>query len=365
MKILYPDQLKGEIGPGQNVMKLKKSCIYALIIGISILLWGVNTAMASNPVPIEENNIITWTSYPWGELGVTHLAHAPYPDDSRANGFQTKDTTYGVENHYDDNAVAILVPNGFKPTKNVDIVVLFHGHVNEAAKFITDYQVGKWFSDARKNAILVVPQGPKNAPDSGGGKMEKPRNFEYLMNEVISVLKTNGTIALNARLGNVIVGGYSGGYRPVAYVLHLGGIPESIKEVWLFDAAYDFQDYLAKPFAKEKDSSDRVRPLLRTIFTDHLMPEHVKIMSYLTQYNKPVSVLEENQLTISTTMYERLKTFPIYGTEIKIGNDQLSEYLKTEKHLFIHTVLPHDGVAFSKRFLGSFVQNSPNLKPIE
>ena len=341
-------------------MQHKMSCIYVFFISTMILLGGVNTTMASDPVRIEENNIITWTSYPFGELGVTHLAHAPYPDDSRANGFQTKDTTYGVENHYDDNAVAILVPNGFKPTKNVDIVVLFHGHVNEAAKFILDYQVGKWFSDARKNAILVVPQGPKNAPDSGGGKMEKPRNFEFMMNEVISVLKTSGTIALNARLGNVIVGGYSGGYRPVAFVLHTGGIPESIKEVWLFDAAYGFQNYLAEPFAKKKDA-----PLFRALFTDHLMPEHVTIMNYLTQYNKPVSVLEENQLTISTTMYERLKTFPLYGTDIKIGNDQLAEYLKTEKYLFIHTVLPHDGVAFSKRFLGSFTQNSPNLKPIE
>ena len=44
------------------------------------------------------------------------------------------------------------------------------------------------------NAVLVLAEGPKNAPDSFGGKLEETGVFSSLVSDVLSTLKARGVI---------------------------------------------------------------------------------------------------------------------------------------------------------------------------
>ena len=93
------------------------------------------------------------------------------------------------------------------------------------------------FTESNKNAILVVPQGPKNAPDSFGGKLEVGNGFLNFMNEILTLLYEKKIIG-NKNIGDIILSGHSGGYRVISYILMRGGLTENIKEVFLFDGLY-------------------------------------------------------------------------------------------------------------------------------
>lgn len=279
---------------------------------------------------------IEWSKQDWGTMGITHLEHALFPDDSRKDGYKTNTNTYPYEGHYDDNQVAFAIPKGYQPGTKLDIVVIYHGHVNEAPLFMTNCKAGEYFCEAGKNAILVVPQGPKNAPDSSGGKMEKPGEFALMINELINVWKSQKVIPQNAKLNTLIIGGYSGGYRPTAFCLKQGGMNQFIKEIWLFDAAYDFQDDLSNLVTTNP------KTVFRGLYTDHQTNYHLRMMTNMAVAKVPFTVINDGDNDAGVT-----------------------EVLKNNSHVFIHTVLPHDAVAFSKNYMSRFVKNSPTLKNIK
>jgi len=320
------------------------------------------------------NREIRWNNQTWGRVGVVHLANAPFPDASRDNGFTTDDgQTFPRAGHYDDDSVGFVVPPGYKPCPSVRFVVIFHGHGTNVTQFITTYGVGKAFADAKPGAILVVPQGPKDAFDSGGGKMETPGGFKRMMEELLDRLKEGGVAPPNATIGDLIVGGYSGGYRPVAFVLRQGGMTDRVREVWLFDAAYDFQDDLAGPFLAPDSKT-----ILRALFTDHLMPEHLRIMSAICRAGHRIDVVRDDDLVSpstnaassqppSTSKPEPVPASPESASPQPptpaFQESQLAALLREDPLLFIHTSLPHDAVAFTKRFLGVFVRESKTVGP--
>lgn len=320
-----------------------------LVICISIL------SIASGYAAIPHS--FTWKSQPWGQMGIVPLENAPYPDPSREKGFTRGNESFPYEGHYDDNSIALVIPPGFKPSSKIDFVVIFHGHRNTAVDFITSYSVGSVWGDCAPNAILVIPQGPKNAPDSGGGKMEKPNGFANMMNELLAALKEDGKIPASAKIGNLVIGGFSGGFRPLAYSIHQGGMTSSIKEVWLFDAAYGFQDYLSEPFLKPG-----TKKVLRALFTDHQAHENYSIMSHIGKSGNKLVFLVDEELSRSTTSAEDYKACPVHVKGSYPGDDELLRILKNESLVYLHTALPHDGLIFTKRYLADFILGSPWLK---
>jgi len=326
---------------------------YFAISSLIILSNLVGTYIAAG----EPNQPILWTPYDWGNLGIAHLANAPFPDESRKDGFKTETETFPYSGHYDDNAVAIAIPKQFKPGNKIDFIVLFHGHRNQADKFILDFEIGKIFGESNCNAILVAPQGPKNVPDSSGGKMEKAGGFARMMIELLATLKQDKKIPVKAQFGNIIPGGFSGGYRPLAFVLHQGGMEKQINEVWLLDAAYDFQDYLSEPFVNPQS-----KKTLRAIFTDHLAMEHIQIMNNLSKRGINYAVVVDEELSTKTTLQEDYAKIRFHADGAKLGQDELSLILRYNRIVFIHTGLPHDGLAFTRRFLADFINASPILK---
>ncbi|MCK5088197.1 MAG: hypothetical protein KAQ90_11780, partial [Melioribacteraceae bacterium] len=87
-----------------------------------------------------------------------------------------------------------------------------------------------------------MPEGPKNTPDSFGGKLEETGKFKLFVDEVLNTLQT--TYNTKLMTNNLVLAGHSGAYRVIAYILMRGGLTEKITEVFLFDGLYaDVEKY--------------------------------------------------------------------------------------------------------------------------
>src|SRR4051794_31356633 len=89
------------------------------------------TTVSLAPPTDNSSSATVWTEKEWGTFGIAKLKTAPFPDDTRTTGYQTKNGIFPYEGHYDDPSVAIGIPKNFKPTANVDVIVHFHGWQNE------------------------------------------------------------------------------------------------------------------------------------------------------------------------------------------------------------------------------------------
>lgn len=174
-----------------------------------------------------------------GELIVTQLVSAPFPHPNRAEGRQYKEQFYPAKEHYSDNTVAIFIPKGFHESGKMDFIVHFHGWKNHVERVLEQYKLIEQLVESRRNAVLVVPQGPRDASDSFGGKLEDPEGFKRFMAEVVETLRQkSGLKKKDFALGQIVLSGHSGGYQVISAIVDHGGLTEHVREVWLFDALY-------------------------------------------------------------------------------------------------------------------------------
>ena len=153
---------------------------------------------------------------------------------------------------YEDATVLVFVPSHYRAPADgaVDMVVHFHGHNSTTEAAVKAHALREQLFESKQNAVLVAPQGPVNAVDGSGGKLEKPGGLARLLAEVATVLKTPavrdalGAAALGkkakAHPGMVALSSHSGGYRVAASCLRQGGI--DVSEVYLFDSLYGETD---------------------------------------------------------------------------------------------------------------------------
>ena len=265
---------------------------------------------------------------PLGNLMVTQFVSAPFPHPARAHGHKYHTNFFSAAEHYSNSDVAIFVPKNFRATDKVDFVVHFHGWMNTVASTLTNYQLLEQFSASGKNAVLIVPEGPHNAPDSFGGKLEDTNGFQVFMAEAMATLRADGVLAAtNREIGNVILSGHSGGYHVMAAILDHGGMPEKIKEAWLFDALYGNTENFV---AWQKNQRGR----LLDIYTDHggTKENSESLMADYRTNNIAFDCLEET--------------------------NSASAGLPGGKIIFIHTDLTHNEVIFRRHELAGFLQTS-------
>ena len=172
-----------------------------------------------------------------GEMFVVQLSTSPFPHVDRITGHIYNNKTYSAGEHYSDSSVAIFIPKGFKPKNRTDFVVYFHGWYNNIDSACNKFRLIEQFSESKKNAIFVFPEGPKNAPDSFGGKLEERYGLKYLMADVIQYLKLKNKIKSD-EIGRIILAGHSGAYRVISFCLMHGGLTQNISDIILFDALY-------------------------------------------------------------------------------------------------------------------------------
>ncbi len=215
-------------------MNLHHAKISALIIAGSVAFIG----RAERPQPQQSSTVKTESNYKdLGQLLLTHFPSAPFPHPTRAEGHQYKTNFFTAAEHYADNSVGIFIPKNFKPTKKLDFVIHFHGWFNNVTNALQKYELPEQMTASGKNAILIVPQGPRNAPDSFGGNLEDPDGFKRFMADVLQTLRQQPQFK-NCEIGKIILSGHSGGYQVISSILDVGGMTSSIQEIWLFGALY-------------------------------------------------------------------------------------------------------------------------------
>ena len=172
-----------------------------------------------------------------GQLAVIESSHSMFPHPQRMNGHTYKDGLYSFKGHYDDSSTAVFIPENFVPGDSIDLVFYFHGWGNNIHKSLEKFKLLEQFSRSAKNAVLVFPQGPKNAPDSFGGKLEEKGMFKNLVNDVLEFLRSEKKTCA-AKPDRIILSGHSGAFRVISFILNRGGLTEHISEVYLFDGLY-------------------------------------------------------------------------------------------------------------------------------
>jgi hypothetical protein len=263
-----------------------------------------------------------WFSDERGEYIIVPMKNAPFPHKSREKGYTFENTFYTSATHYSDSSVGILIPANYEKKDTVDLIIHFHGHMNNVKNEIEQFHLRKQLHEAGRNVIMILPQGPKDVQDSTCGKMEEPDGLKHLVIEAVDFLYGEGKIK-SRKLGRIVLSGHSGGYRPIAFCLDVGGLEDYIKEVYLLDAAYanlsSYSSWAARSGGR-----------LISIFTDHLMGENVEIMSDLQKLG-------------------------IDKFNILLDDDVTTETLRKNHITFIHTKLSHDELVYQTQYLRSFI----------
>jgi hypothetical protein len=263
-----------------------------------------------------------------GKLIVMPFVSAPFPHPARADGHKYHDQFYSAAEHYSNSDVAMFIPKNFRATDKIDFVIHFHGWNHTVSGTLPEYKLIEQFSASGKNAILIVPQGPFNAPDSFGGKLEDTNGFKHFMDEAVEKLRASGALEkTNFEIGSIILSGHSGGYHVMAAILDHGDLPDKIKEAWLFDALYGGTENFV---TWQKNENGR----LLDIYTDH------------------GGTKEETETLMG---FYKTNGVSFFASEDSYA---LGEDLRDNKIVFLHTDMVHNDVVAKHRTFEQFLKTS-------
>jgi hypothetical protein len=285
-------------------------------LAIGIAIFCISTGLPAQELRLQ---------YPeYGKILYTQLSSAPFPHPRRAAGHSYGNRLYPADQHYNDRSVALFVPKGFRQTESVDIIVHLHGWWNNIDTVLKRYKLPQQVAESGKNVILVVPEGPRNAPDSFGGKFEDEGGFRKFVEDVVDFLFQNGTVKTRA-IGKVILTGHSGAYHGISYTLMRGGMPEKISEVYLFDALYGQTEKYAYWI-------DHFKGKMVTIYTDSggTKDETESLMEDLRGWGIPYCAKDEGALLPADIQNNRLVFIhsDLEHDMVLHGRMEFREYLK-------------------------------------
>ncbi len=262
-----------------------------------------------------------------GKVFIPQFSSAPFPHTKRISGHTYKNQLFSAEEHYSDSSVLIFVPKGFKSSNSTNIVVYFHGWYNNIDSACAQFKLIEQFSESNKNAIFVFPEGPKNSPDSFGGKMEDKDGLKNLVTDVLKFLKKKKIISAT-NVGDIILAGHSGAYRAIAYSVDQGGLTKNISDVILFDALYSETE-------KFLNWIEKFNGKFINIYTDHggTVEETEQLMNGLDSLKIPFLKTEEKEMIQSHLENNRLISIhsDLSHNEVIATRSQFREYLKASK----------------------------------
>ncbi|HTS03695.1 MAG TPA: hypothetical protein VMN04_14325 [Thermoanaerobaculia bacterium] len=260
-----------------------------------------------------------------GTMIVTTSDHTMFPHEKRAQGHVYEGKTYPADVHYTDRTVAIFVPNGFRAGDATDLVFYFHGWRNDVDATLAKFKIAEQLAASGVNAVLVLPEGAKDAPDSFGGKLEETGVFAGLVSDVLGTLKAKGVIA-NTKPGSIVLAGHSGAYRVMAFILTRGGLTANIREVYLFDALYGQTEKFAHWI-------DRFPGRLVDIYTAEggTKDPSLDLMDDLRAWDIPFAAVPESDVTGKLLKRNRIVFIdsPLEHDDVVAKNEQLRTFLST------------------------------------
>ncbi|HEX5275463.1 MAG TPA: hypothetical protein VFW34_09340 [Candidatus Rubrimentiphilum sp.] len=247
-----------------------------------------------------------------GRTLVLPFASAPYPHASRAQGHTYQGRLYDAATHYSNSDVGIFIPDNWQPrTGALDFVVHFYGWNHDIAATFSTYRLREQMVASRRNAILIVPEGPTNAPDSGFGKLELDAGgFRRFISDVATQLKLM-QLSNTDRVDRIVLTAHSGGYGGAGGVLTNGGMNDSITDVLLFDAAYGYFDAFA-------DWARVPQHHLLSLFTSDTSTGNAALMGKLQAPTPNLYVRLADSMTLSQ-LQTRAPTFVL----TRVAHDEL------------------------------------------
>lgn len=260
-----------------------------------------------------------------GTTIVTTSDHAMFPHPKRASGYVYEGKAYPADPHYSDRTVVIFVPKGFRPGETTDLVFYFHGWRNNVDRTLATFRIAEQLGASGVNAVLVLTEGPKDAPDSFGGKLEEEGIFSGLVADVLATLKDKGVIEKPCP-GSIVLAGHSGAYRVISFILLRGGLAANVREVYLFDALYG---------QVEKFSwwVDHTPGRLVVIHTPRggTRAQTLDFMDDLRAWGVPFAELPESAVTADLLRKNRLVFIesPLAHDDVVAAQEQLRTYLET------------------------------------
>jgi hypothetical protein len=212
------------------------ACVAVLFLTsvFSLLLWG--DAQSTRPAVGGQHDLQVQSSA-LGKVIRLRLQAAPFPHPDRQAGYLFDQVQYPASPHYDDSSVAVFVPAGYHAKGPVNLVVFFHGWETTIDDAQQRFDLFRQFAQSGAQALLVLPELARNAPDSFGGKLEDTGGFTRFITELMGALSENGVIK-DTKPGNVVLAGHSGAFQVIAIILTHGEMAANIREIWLFDALY-------------------------------------------------------------------------------------------------------------------------------
>jgi hypothetical protein len=303
---------------------LSPQAVTAHAAGMRVALFGAMLLATTAPAA----ELLEHTYARHGRLLVISFVSAPFPHPSRAAGREYRGEFYPADKHYSDRTVALFIPKGFRETGRVDFVVHFHGWRNTVAGTLQQFKLIEQLVASGRNAVLLVPEGPQDAPDSAGGKLEDPDGFRRFIDEALTTLQHRAGFAqTNFTAGGIILSGHSGGYQVMSAILERGGLTAQVREVWLFDALY-------APADKFLAWSEKPGSRLVNIYTDG---GGTKIRT-----EEMMSTLKQHGASFLAT------------TDIAVTAPELT----TNKFVFLHTDLAHNEVLEKRKTFCQLLQTS-------
>ncbi|MGZ3757458.1 MAG: hypothetical protein ACXVAY_14430 [Mucilaginibacter sp.] len=260
-------------------------------------------------------------------------SHTAFPDTGRRKGHIYDKVLYTEAEHYHDSTVLVIAPKKLDAQKTVDLVFWFHGWRNNVDSAASYYQLTRQFIASHQNAVLILAETARDVPDSYGGKLENQGVFKALVNDVLNGLKTQRLIGKDCKPGHILLGGHSGAYRVMAYIIQNGQMP--IDEVILFDALYAETDKFMTWI--KADAAHRFIHL----YTDHggTRDESHNMVKLLQQEDVAYAETEESNLT--------------------------TQQVKADRLLFIHSLHEHNDIISKPDNFQLFLENSPFLRKIK
>lgn len=235
---------------------------------VSRAIWNYFTGSTGYAAGRVNGGDVDWNVIPGGQWGIWRSPAAPFPHPDRARGFtRTDGTVYPVYPHYSDSSIVVFVPKNLREgADGVNLIVYFHGHLNDNMNVLEKELLPQAMVDEQINAILVLPQGPYRARDSFGGKMEDPDGLKHLVNDVLTTMHQEKIIT-EPKVNRMVIAAHSGGYHPAAFCVDRGGMNDHITHLFLFDAFYGNLEFFRNWLA-QRDG------IIEAAYTDHLREEH-------------------------------------------------------------------------------------------
>jgi hypothetical protein len=258
-----------------------------------------------------------------GTMIVTTSDHTMFPSEKRAKGHTYEGKAYPADVHYADSTVTIFVPKGFRKGDATNLVFYFHGWRNNVDDTLKQFKVAEQLAASGVNAVLVLAEGPKNSPDSFGGKLEEPGVFKGLVDDVLTALKARGIVE-TTKPGSIVLAGHSGAYRVMAFILTRGGLTANVKEVYLFDALYGQMEKFAHWV-------DRFPGKLIDIYTAEggTRDQSLDLMDDLRAWEIPFAAAPESAVTPELLKKNRLVFIdsPLEHNDVVAKNEQFRAFL--------------------------------------